>query len=385
MLRPVVAALVLVGCGRHSAPPDAHASTVVPVAPVDARAAPIEVEPEPPAEDTQTLVVPGAGNVELHAVGQVIEIALPESKGWKTIEVERRSGDDVQRETIERPTPHSLHFAKPGAAYVYRGRASGGWSPEVTLHVGVPVAAPATPSDVTLRAETPFAVRIGWTARAGAAGFEIQRHTNTDFVRVALVNPGERQFVHHLRLPGEQLAYRVRSFDAKGASAWATATTTMPIATDPKAPPMGPCIPRVVKAPKTTSCNPEIATLQSLGGAVVSNVPGAGDGCRRHLVGRYAGCTRELGVFDVQADVLVVDGHPDEGFPLLHAVMWAGEYVGAKLATLQFRHGRYVVADEAVFCGEDRPEAENPVLGVVSSDITSCAPPFTTCQRDNPF
>lgn len=386
MLRPIVAGLVLVGCGRHRPPPDARPAPIVPVASVSA--APVvvvEEPPAPPAEETRTLAVPGAGVVELHAIGQAIEVNVPATGSWKKLEIARRSGDETQHETLSRSTRRSLHFASPGTSYVYRARTTGAWSSEVTIHVGVPIAAPPAPTEVTLRAETAFAVRIGWTARPGAAGFEIQRNTNGDFVRVALVNPNEREFVHHLRLPGESLVYRVRAFGAKGASTWATATTTMPTATDPKAPPMGPCIPAIVKAPKTSSCNPEISLLESPGGETVSNVPGAGNGCRRHLVGRYAGCPRELGVFDIQADVLAVAGHSDEGFPLLHAVMGAGQYVGAQLATLQFRHGRYVVADEAFFCGDDPSDAENPALGTVSEDVTSCAPPFPTCQRDVPF
>lgn len=240
-----------------------------------------------------------------------------------------------------------------------------------------------TPSSVTARAETPFAARIAWEARsAPGAGFEVQMKAAGDFVRVALVDPTERTFVHHQRLPRESLEYRVRAFDASGASPPSpVASVTMPAATSPPKPlPIGPCIPRPKKAPPSSGCNPDIDTIDEGNGHVVLNVPGAGDGCQRHLVGEYRGCTRELGVFWLQADVTVAKGHETEGWPLLHAIAGAGQYVGATIQTLQFSAGRYHLVDEAHICGDTDPNA-NAKDGRVDEDLRLCRPPFPRCQE----
>jgi hypothetical protein len=220
------------------------------------------------------------------------------------------------------------------------------------------------------------------------AGFELQVKVNEVFVRAVLVDSTMREVIHHLRLPGEPLTYRVHAFNAAGASPPSPVVTiTLPErmdSTSAKPAAMGPCIAPVKRAPKSSGCDPEILTLDGGTGHVVSNVPGAGNGCMRHLVGEYGGCTRELGVFALQADVVVVKGHSDEGFPLLHAIAGAGQYVGASIQTLRFSHGRYTVADEAHTCGESpAPDsAGGPTAGVVTDDLSGCKPPFATCQRD---
>jgi hypothetical protein len=252
-----------------------------------------------------------------------------------------------------------------------------------------PSAAPATPTSLAVRADSPFAARLSWeSATHAAAGFEIEVKVNDAFVRAALVDPTERDFVHHLRLPGQLLVYRVRSFNARGASAPSPlATITMPEhpteRPGAKQAAMGPCIAPVRHAPKSSGCDPGISSLEGEGGHVVSNVPGAGNGCVRHLVGEYAGCTRDLGAFELQADILVAKGHADEGWPLLHAVAGAGQYAGAQILTLQFAHGRYTVADDAFLCGESAaPSTDDPSAGTVSAALEACAPPFESCQRD---
>lgn len=237
---------------------------------------------------------------------------------------------------------------------------------------------PPPPSALTARPESPFAARLSWVTDArDAAGFEIQMKVGDDFVRAALVGPTERAYVHHLLVPGQRLTYRVRAFHAGGASAPSpVASLTMPERVAPvspgaKPPPMGPCVAPVRQAPRSSGCDPEISTLKGENGRVLSNVPGAGNGCARHLMGEYAGCTRELGVFELQADIVVVPGHFDEGWPLLHAVAGAGQYTGAQIHTLRFTKGRYVIADEAHVCGES-PEGAD---GDPSLDT-----PFTGCQ-----
>ena len=214
----------------------------------------------------------------------------------------------------------------------------------------------------------PFAVHIGWTATGVAAGFEIQQEKGEDHVRVAVLDPGARELTHHFLLPGEVVRYRVRAFNAKAASAWEGAAVGTPTGDGPSVPPMGPCIRLPARAPASSGCNPDITILQSPGGNPVSNVPGATNGCRRRLIATYEGRTRELGTFEVQADVLAVEGHSSEGFPLLHAILGAGRYSGARLATLQFRRGRYVEVDMAVFCGEERNDAESPALGMLAEE-----------------
>lgn len=249
-------------------------------------------------------------------------------------------------------------------------------------------AAPAKPASLVAKAVSPFAVRLTWDAAPrAAAGFEVQVKSGEAFVRAALVDATKREFVHHLRLPKQVLTYRVRAFNAQGASEPSPpATLTMPERPDPSSTApvaIGPCVPLPSKPPKSTGCDPEISTLDGGTGHVVHNVPGAGNGCMRHLMGEYAGCTRELGVFMLQADIVVVKGKSDDGWPLLHAIAGAGQQDGAQIQTLRFARGRYTIVDTAQVCGERGTGASSdPDAGVVSDDLERCRPPFETCQRD---
>jgi hypothetical protein len=408
-----------IGCTRPKPPPEDPRPTPAAASASSAPDAALGIshaataQPPQPAEDAgvaKTIALPDAPLLTLRALGPaLVELTLDDAAAdrasWKKIEIERRpvgadaSASPVQRDSFEKPATRDrkwkthVHTALQGTSYAYRARATGAWSPEVTVRMPDPTAPPPSPSTLRARAESPFAARLSWEADAqDAAGFELQVKMNEAFVRAALVDPTAREFVHHLRLPGQVVTYRVRAFNAAGASPPSpVATLTMPERVDvsgAKQLAMGPCIAPITRAPKSSSCAPEISILDGGSGHVVSNVPGAGNGCMRHLVGEYAGCPREFGVFELQADVTVVKGHSDEGFPLLHAIAGAGQYVGAQIQTLRFARGRYTVADVANLCGDAAAAGspEDPTVGVVTDDLERCAPPFEICQRDpTPF
>lgn len=351
-------------------------------------------------DDVLTLEAPGGPAMTVRTVGgAVIELTTDSTQPWKKVEIERRpaagawTDAGVQRDTLERSghrdgarTGRRLHAATPGVVYTYRARSAGaGWSPDVTVRSPVSTAPPPAPSSLTARATSPYAVQLEWASEArGAFGFEVEVKVKDAFDRAALVDPTERALVHHFRLPGQVLAYRVRAFNSRGASAPSpVATITMPErAPYAKAPPPGPCVPKPSRPPPSSGCNPGIETIVAAAGHVVLSVPGPGNGCRRHLLGDYAGCTRELGVFELQADIRAVEGHTNEGWPLLRAIAGAGLYVGAQIQTLEFARGRYSIADEAFFCGERPEEADDLTTGRVARDLTRCAPPFEGCQLD---
>ena len=364
------------------------------------------------ASEVQTIPLTGAPLVTIRVLGAaLIEVTLAERADdpglWKSIELERHAlsangaSEVVQRDVFTKKGVvagasqaghesgrRALHTAKPGTTYGYRARSSGPWSEEVTLRVPRPTAPPLPPTALTARAESPFAVRVAWEGSArSTSGFEVQVKQEDDFVRAALVNPTEREYVHHLRVPGQKYVYRIRAFNTRGAStATAAAAITMPervVGPGAKVPSMGPCIAPVRDAPKSTAgCNPGIDELDAGNGRVLQNVPGGGNGCRRRLIGYYEGCTREFGVFELQADVVVVPSWSDEGWPLLHAVAGAGQYVGAAIQTLRFGHGRYTVVDTAGFCGDRWPDADDLKVGVENADLALSFPPFEGCQSD---
>lgn len=399
-----------------SPPPSAPASVTETLAPDAGGASIPRTSPAPEAigeePEPRTIALEGAPAVTIRLIGAaLIEVRLAaegdDPGEWKTIEVERRAtpeavgGAKPQTETFTRPvvTAHRSHdgqeparralqTAKPGMTYRYRARSAGPWSEEVTLRVPEPAAVPPAPASATAQAQSPFAVRVSWEATGQrTAGFEVQVKQKDSFVRAALVNPTARQFVHHLRVPGEVVSYRVRAFNSRGASApTPEVTLTMPVKTGAEAtalPPLGRCVPAVRDAaPNSGGCNPGIDTLEAGDGRVLYNVPTAGNSCRRRLVGKYKGCLRELGAFDLQADVVAVPAWSDEGWPLLHAVAGAGQYVGAAIKTLQFVQGRYVVVDTAGFCGDRPPDADDLHVGVESSDLAASFPPFEDCQSD---
>ena len=254
-------------------------------------------------------------------------------------------------------------------------------------HAASAEAIPLAPRSLTAKAVSPFAVRLAWDAdAAGARGFEIQIQVGAGFVRAGLVDPTKREFLHHLRLPRQVITYRVRAFNSQGVSEPSSvATLTMPERVEvpgAKVAAMGPCVPMPTKAPPSSGCDPDISRLDANTGRVVFNVPGAGNGCMRHLMGEVAGCTRELGVFELQADIVIVKDHMDEGWPLLHAIAGAGQYAGAHIQTLRFSRGGYTIVDEARVCGESEPGAKDPKQGIVSDDLERCSPPFDSCQHN---
>ncbi len=251
----------------------------------------------------------------------------------------------------------------------------------------VRMSAPSKPVSLTATAVSPYAVRLQWVAEAAqTSGFEVQVEVDGAVVRAALVDPEKREFVHHLRLPRQIVRYRVRAFNAKAPSEPSDAVTvTMPSAVGgPSAKaPLGPCVQLPTKPSKSTGCNPDIESLDDGNGNVVFNVPGGQNGCERHLFGKVSGCIRELGVFELQADVRVVAGHSENGWPLFHAIAGAGQYVGAQIQTLRFANGRYTIVDEALICGDSGEDApKDPSRGLVVDKLVSCFPPFETCQFD---
>jgi len=239
------------------------------------------------------------------------------------------------------------------------------------------------PPGVVARAVSPYAVEVRWEWPAGGPtvnGFEVLAVRGAGEARLGLANPQDRVFHVHRLLPEDRLELRVRAFAARGASRREESVVVTTPKEGPKRAPaaLPPCVPQVKAAPATTGgCNPGLEVLDAPTGLV--NAPSAGDSCRRRLLATYKGCTRELGAFQLQADVTEVPGYPTEGFPLLHAIAGAGEYVGAQILTLAFERGRYAVVDTAMFCGEPYPDAP-PGSGTVDPDVTKCRPPFEGCQ-----
>jgi hypothetical protein len=321
---------------------------------------------------------------------------------WTTIEVERRalSAGARQHDKFERnpkgglgsrPPRRHLHSAKPGTSYAYRARSGGEWSPEVTVRTPDPSGPPPTPGPLTAQAQSPFAVRLAWDADArAAAGFEIEVERKGHYVRAALVDPTEREYVHNHRLPGRPYAYRVRAFNARGASAPSTvATITTPDRGDLSSAAKAPAPPCIRLPPATDPAKVQGIprdVLNAGGGLPLYNDPEGTNGLRRHLIGHYDGCFRDFGAFNLQADITEVPGFTDEGFPLLRAIAGAGQYVGAQILTLRFSRGRYTVVNGANFCGDPWPDRDpdDPGLGAEGSgqDLTSYSPPFESCQRD---
>ncbi len=393
------------------APPSAHADTRPADAP-DAGAALVTADAKSEIADDQaevrTIELKGAPLVTVRNLGAaLIEVTLAGGSGdpgrWRKIEIERHAvaadgpAGEAEHDSFEPPKSAAdragidwrrhVHSTTPGTTYAYRARSSGAWSPEVMLRVPEPTAAPAPPTELTVRPDNPFVAHLAWSSDAnGVAGFEVQVEVKGEFVRAGLVDPTAREFLHHMRVPGQSSSYRVRSFNVRGASApTPVATITMPetaAAPSAKKTSMGRCVSPPRPGLESRGCIPVIETLDDGTGHVVLNVPSTDSGCVRHLLGEYAGCMREFGVFMLQAEIMTVEGHSDEGWPLLRAIAGAGEYVGSEMQTLQFANGRYTLADRAYFCGEPYPDSVGPKIGRVDDDVSRCAPPFEPCQRD---
>jgi hypothetical protein len=370
-----------------------------PVAPVSAPASPPIVDVSAAPEDASSEVVDEASQVRSIALNgappmvirqlgaALIEVTLSSDQPgkWHTVDIERSAGAVTEHDQLvngKHARRRAVHTAQPGTTYTYRARTTGDWSERVTLVVATPSAPPPSPTALTARAETPFAVRLAWQAELRAtSGFEVQVKVGSEFVRAALVDPTVHEFVHHLREPGQPLEYRVRAFNSRGASPpTAVATVTTPERAKAQPAKMGPCVPAVKQAPPSSACDPAIEEIEGDGGRVLYNVPGGQTGCRRRLMGDYKGCRREFGVFELQADVTAVPNASDEGWPLLHAIEGAGEYVGASILTLRFSKGRYSVLDQARFCGERAPDADDLTVGIETEDLASSFPPFDPCQ-----
>lgn len=405
----LLVSLLLVGCTRASREPAPAASSAAKPAtgaPEAGVVAALGVDVDDGGLDDAALLpsvaiaVPNGPAVNVRAAASALLAVSVAAGTWKAVEVERRASDGgvVQKETFERPRnakeeTRSEHAAKPGVEYMYRARVgSGPWSPEVAIRLPVPRRAPLVPADVTAVAESPYALRVAWKADTRAtAGFELlvakdgaAEHT------AALVSPSARSFVLHLRIPGRRYAVRLRAFNERGISAEsATVEATMPAKdpATPATPTLPPCKPlpkeRDESAPGTFGMGRADVGLP--GGRPLFNDPSGKNGLLRRLYGRVDGCFRELGSFELQAEMRVVEGVEDDGFPLLHAIAGAGQYAGAQLVTLRYVGGRYRQVDAAYFCGEPYPEsATDPRVPPEDGgpDLTSARPPFGECQRD---
>ncbi len=410
----LLSSLVVVACtrgGAKEAAPGRSASLEVVVADggglageADAGAS-ATYDDDAGADDTTplpaiTLTPPKGPAVVVRALGSaLLEVSVEAGSGSKTVEVERhaRSGGVAQKEIVEakraaKAAATSLHAANPGEEYVYRARVGGGaWSTEETIRLPVSRRPPPPPTDVTAVAETPYAVRVSWKAETRpVTGFEVLVAKDDGAeISAGLVTPTERGFVLHLRVPGRGYTHRVRAFNDRGASAASPpARVTMPLR-DPGAPAkvtLPPCkpLPKERDESKGAFGMPRV-DVGIPGGPPLYNDPGPRDGAERHFFGKVDGCFRELGVFQLQADVRTVDGVDDDGFPLLHAIAGAGSFVGAQLFTLRYVGGRYKKVDEASFCGEHYPDlVTDPRVpqDPAGSDVTSFRPPFGTCQID---
>jgi hypothetical protein len=261
-------------------------------------------------------------------------------------------------------------------------------APEAAATMSPPTA-PTAPRTLSAQATSPFAVTVQWSADEGAAtGFAIDVERNGSFVLAAVLGGTARRWTHHHRLPGGTYEYRVRAFHARGVSLPSTAVkVTTPVRSAASGKLTRPPCTRLPKAaPAATLVGRPREVLTAPGGPALYDDPDPSSPLRRHLFGTYEGCVRELGAFDLQADVTAVPGIVDEGFPLLHAIAGAGQYVGASILTLRFAQGHYSVVDEARFCGEPAPDgdAADPTLGTegAPSDLTTWTPPFRDCQRD---
>ena len=369
------------------------------------------VAPAPDASTKAAATLDGTPPVEIavkgvpvltlaHAGPALIELTLaePEVSTWTRLEIERRptgaaGANASQRDVFERvptragvkPSRRHVHAARPGASYVYRARSGKGpWSAEVIVRTPAPGVEPRTPASLHADAISPFAVRLTWEADARiAVGFELEIEKDGRYVRAALVDPTARELVHNRRLPGQSYAYRIRAWNDRGASGPSTTATikTPDRDTTTTALPLPSC---TRLPPERDPAGGMPRQLLNGGAHLLYNDPDGASPIRRHLLGEYEGCMREFGAFDLQADVTEVPGFSDEGWPLLHAIAGAGQYVGASIQTLRFARGRYTVVNEASLCGEPSPDPDptDPALGSEGADLLSMFPPFVTCQRD---
>lgn len=403
------------GCGTVSPPRKSgkmlvsnepqSAGNAPPIPPASgAKAAPkSELAKEEHASEAISIALGNAPSLTIRPVGPAaieVKVADGDSTVWDRIEIERRPTTSNIRQHDEftqvlpalwryPPSRRHLHAASAGTSYLYRARTSGAWSREVMVRTANPHRAPTAPSAFSATPVTPFAVRLRWEADVSAvAGFEIELERDGEPVRVALVDPNAIEFEHHYRVPGTSQAYRLRIFNGHGASPWKSTLTRMPEAwpsTEAVTQPLPACS-HLPPAINPVHGSPR-ELLSAPGTPLLYNDPEPSNSFRRHLFGEYLGCLRDFGQFDLQGQTMTpVPGLFDEGFPLLRAVEGASLYAGAQVVTLQFVRGRYVVVDEAQFCGEPSPEQkpDDPRRGNDGSDvaITSLAPPFETCQRD---
>jgi hypothetical protein len=380
--RPSTAPVVTVADASPEVSLDASAEASLPLAP--SNDPPVSVSLEPP----------GGPRLAIRQLGAaLLELSVADSAPAK-IELERSyTGSDgnvvTEHDTLEvrsgKRSARRVNTAVPGVTYTYRARAAQDWSGAVTFRVPVPSAPPPAPKDLKARAETPYAVRLKWQGELdGTSGFEVQAMTGAEFVRVALVDPTEHELVQHMLVPGDYLQYRVRAFNSVGVSDPSNVSAvTLPASVrgfQPKVAPVGRCIKGPLSPSPGGGCNPDVEEIDAGSGRVLFNAPDKSFACKRHFIGDYQGCRRDFGAFELQADVIVVPGETNEGWPLLHAIAGAGQYAGAMVLTLRFSKGRYSEVDRAFFCGDRPPDANDMIDGIEDADLGRSSPPFIGCQ-----
>ena len=399
-LAPRALSVLVLVAACHPEPPLVAQVPGTPSAAVAARtassAAPVaspRLQPEQPALP-EPIQLGGGASVTLRPRGSaLIELTLQRGQlpPSVVVEVERRpeAVGGAQRDSFDPGGHPLLHTTTMGPAYLYRARGGGDWSKEVAVRIAEPTTPPPAPTALDVEAVSPYVARVAWQAdEQEVAGFEIQVDKDEKFVRAALANPFDRAFLLHGRVPDRRYTLRVRAFNARGASLpTEPVTITMPTSFEPaNLPPLRRCEAGVPLAPSgSPGCDPDPLQLEAGEGRILYNLPIRGNGCRRRLVGRYQGCMREFGAFELQADVVAVPAWFDQGWPLLLAVAGAGEYVGAQIWTLRFSEGRYLKVDETEYCGERWPEADELHVGVEEEELVRCSPPFEPCQVDYPF
>ena len=302
------------------------------------------------------------------------------------LQLERTDAEGVTvSESLVAARTTSLHSAKPGAVYRYRFRVgTSDWSEFVEARTAIPTRPPPAPSSLQGQAKDAFSLQLGWQADASeVAGFEIERTSELGTRRSALVDPDKRGYLLKGRRPGSKTSYRVRAFNAAGVSGWSPQVEV----TVPKLGPtpalsktLGPCLTLPAVAPEAFGIGrSEIRPPPE----ELINEP-AGSGTDRKLIGRANGCLRLLGNIAAQADISIVQAVDPEPYPLLSAILGAGQE-GAAFAVLRFNGREYENVHQVGVCGEFIPP-EGPSLTAGwkdhGDDPKAFQPPFEACQEE---
>lgn len=400
--------LLLLGCSSCHTKESTTTGRATPIASADAATssarapvpAPVAVFED--AGERATLDLGHGLTLDIHPAGPaliVVDLKEPTPKPkWKKVFIERRliggtgptQAEDIQNFGLERSS--TRHSAEPGQRFTYRAKLdeTGPWK-EANIRLAEPKTPPPPPKNVVATPETPWSINLSWEVDVRAvAGIEVDVQDGKDWKLLAIVNPDESKFSHGYRVPKQSSRYRVATFNRNGKSAFVeTATVTTPEKASKPRPPKP--LPRCTKLPPPS----DVST--GLGDARVQEEPelwsfagGPGGAAPRRLFGRYQGCLREMGTFDLQGDTLTTvrpDTEPTEGFPVLVGIMGAGYYAGAQLGTYAFENGRYEEVDVELFCGETDGLEVDPkrmYFPKLDGEVTQRRGPFDGCLNEKP-